>query len=410
MIPDASPTAPRGPFAGIHRNVVALGFTSLFTDVSTEMLVPILPLFITVTLHASATSLGLIEGLAECGSSLLRTTSGWLSDRMGSRKPLVVAGYGLSGAAKAAIGFAYAWPAVMALRCVDRLGKGLRTPPRDALIADSTAAADRGRAFGLHRAMDTTGAAIGPLLGWWLLARWHALGAEAYRRVFFVSAIPAALSVLVLLLFVRSGRSEPPAARTLRAQAGALGPAFGRFLLVDAVFQLGNSSNAFVLLRTQSAGWSASQVSLIYVGYNLLFAVLAMPFGALSDRAGRRPLLFAGYALYALTYGVLAAWATRAGVVAGFLLLAVHTALLDGQAKSMIADLVPGDLRATAYGAHATVVGLALLPASIAAGALWDHVNHAAPFVLGAALALLAAALLAILLPPHREREERHAA
>jgi MFS family permease len=371
------------------------------------MLVPILPLFITVTLGASATSLGMIEGFAECAASLLRTTSGWLSDRMGTRKPLVVAGYALSGAAKAAIGLATGWPAVFALRGADRLGKGLRTPPRDALIADSTAAADRGRAFGLHRAMDTAGAAIGPLLGWWLLARWQPLGSEAYRRVFFVSAIPAALSVLVLLLFVRAARHVAPARRSLAQQAGALGRPFGRFLIVDALFQLGNSSNAFVLLRTQSAGWSASQVSLIYVGFNVLLAALALPFGRLSDRAGRRPLLLAGYGVYALTYGVLALAATRFGVVAGFALLAVHTALMDGQAKSMIADLVPADLRATAYGAHATVVGLALLPASILAGVLWEHVNHAAPFYLGALFALAAALLFMILLPARTERAER---
>jgi MFS family permease len=394
----------RGPFAGIHRNVIALGFTSLFTDVSSEMLVPILPLFITVTLGASATSLGLIEGLAESVASLLRTTSGWLSDRMGRRKPLVVAGYALSGAAKAAIGFASGWPAVLTLRCSDRLGKGLRTPPRDALIADSTAPADRGAAFGLHRAMDTAGAAIGPLLAWWLLSRWQSLGGEAYRRVFFVSAIPAALSVLVLLVFVRAPRHAAPARRTLAEQAGALGGPFKRFLVVDALFQLGNSSNAFVLLRTQSAGWSASQVSLIYVGFNVLLAALAMPFGRLSDRAGRRPLLLAGYAAYALTYGVLALCATRLGVVAGFALLAVHTALMDGQAKAMIADLVPADLRATAYGAHATVVGLALLPASVVAGVLWEHVSPAAPFYLGALLALGAALLFMVLLPAHSER------
>jgi MFS family permease len=399
----------RGPLAGIHPNVVALGFTSLLTDVSTEMLVPILPLFITVTLHASATSLGIVEGVAEMLAALLRTTTGWVSDRMGTRKPFVVAGYSLSGAAKAAIGFAAAWPAVLALRGADRLGKGLRTPPRDALIADSTSAADRGRAFGLHRAMDTTGAAIGPLLGWWLLTRWQGAGAEAYRRMFFLSAIPAALSVIVLLLFVRASRTAPAAPRSFARQAGALGPAFARFLVVDAVFQLGNSSNAFVLLRTQAAGWTAAQVSLVYVAFNVVTAALAFPFGGLSDRVGRRVLLGAAYAVYALTYGLLAWNGSRAGTLAAFLLLGVHTALVDGQAKALIADLVPAELRATAYGAHATVVGLALLPASLAAGALWDHAGHAAPFALGAALALAATVLLARLLPASREHEDRHA-
>ncbi len=407
-IPDPPP-ARGGPFAGIHRNVIALGFTSLLTDVSSEMLVPILPLFITVTLGASAMSLGLVEGVAECAASLLRTTSGWLSDRMGRRKPLVVAGYALSGAAKAAIGFAAGWPAVLALRGADRLGKGLRTPPRDALIADSTAAADRGRAFGLHRAMDTMGAAIGPLVAWALLARWQSLGGEAYRRVFFVSAIPAALSVLVLLVFVRAPGHVVSARRTLAEQAGALGGPFRRFLVVDAIFQLGNSSNAFVLLRTQSVGWSPSSVALIYVAFNVLMAALAWPLGGLSDRIGRRPLLLAGYGVYALTYALLAFWGTRTGVVVAFLLLGLHTALMDGQSKALIADLVPKDVRATAYGVQATVVGLALLPASIMAGALWPHMGHAAPFVLGAALALLASLLFTVLLPARRERGDRDA-
>ncbi|HTR96881.1 MAG TPA: MFS transporter [Candidatus Acidoferrales bacterium] len=397
-----------GPLAGIGRNIVALGFTSLFTDVSTEMLVPILPLFVTATLHASVASLGVIEGVAECTASVLRTTSGWLSDRIGRRKPFVVLGYGLSGLAKAALGLAGSWPAVLALRFTDRVGKGLRNPPRDALIADSAPPEARGRAFGLHRAMDTTGAAIGPLLGWWLLHRWHALGAEGYRRVFLASAIPAALSVLVLLVFVRAPRRAPAAPRP-RGAGGALGGALLRFLAVDAIFQLGNSSNAFVLLRTQGAGWNASQVMLIYLLFNVVYALLALPFGHLSDRIGRRPLLLAAYALYAVAYALFGWHATRAGVVAGFLVLAVHSALIDGQARALVSDLVPATVRATAYGVQATVVGVALLPASVLAGMLWERVGPAAPFVLGASLAALAAVLLPILLPARAAAEPRRA-
>ncbi|MFI5370577.1 MAG: MFS transporter [Candidatus Eisenbacteria bacterium] len=387
----------------MHRNIVALGFTSLFTDVSTEMLIPVLPLFITATLGASATGLGLIEGVAECVASLLRTASGWLSDRIGRRKPFLVLGYGLSGAAKAAIGLATTWPAVLALRAADRLGKGLRNPPRDALIADSVPPAALGRAFGLHRGMDTLGAAIGPLVSWWLLARWHALGVEGYRRLFFVSAIPAALSLLVLLVFVRAPRHTPAPPRPLIGRTGALGGAFARFVAVDAVFQLGNSSNAFVLLRTQGAGWSASQVALIYVAYNIVLAALSWPFGSLSDRIGRRPLLLAGYLMYALTYGLFALHATRGGVVVAFLLLAVQTALIDGQARSLVARLVPRETRATAFGVQATVVGLSLLPASLAAGWLWDHRGPRVALGVDAGLALLAAALFPLLLPAGRE-------
>lgn len=407
--PEGPRAAAPGARTGIHPNVVALGVTSLLTDVSSEMLVPVLPLFVTVTLGASVTSLGVIEGVAECTASVARLGSGWLSDRIGRRKPFAAVGYALSGAAKAAMALAGSWGFVLAMRFGDRLGKALRSPPRDALIADATPPSHLGRAFGLHRAMDTLGAAIGPLLGWWLLTRWQALGDEGYRRVFVASAVPAALGVLVLLVFVRAAPAVPRAARSLAHQAGALGPAFRRFLVVDAVFHLGNSSNAFVLLRTQAAGWSAGEVSLVYLAFNLAYALLAWPFGGLSDRAGRRPLLLAAYAVYAVSYATLALGATKAGVVAAFLLLAVHSALVEGQAKSLIADLVPKESRATAYGLHATVAGLALLPASLAAGALWDRVGPAAPFALGSALALLAAVLLVVLLPVGREREERHA-
>ena len=410
MPPEPGAPRPAGPLAGIHPNVLALGLTSLLTDVSSEMLVPILPLFVTATLGASVTSLGVIEGIAECTASVMRLSSGWLSDRIGRRKPFASFGYALSGVARAALAFAGSWGFVLGMRFADRLGKALRTPPRDALIADSTPDAHMGRAFGLHRAMDTLGAAIGPLAGWWLLTRWQALGAEGYRRMFLLSGIPAALGVLVLLLFVKAAPAAPRVARSFAQQAGALGPAFRRFLVVDAAFQLGNSSMAFVLLRTQAAGWSAGEVSLVYLAYNIVYALLAWPFGGLSDRVGRRPLLFAAYAVYVGAYTLLALLATKWGVVAAFLLLAVHSALIEGQARSLIADLVPRDLRATAYGVHATVAGLALLPASIVAGALWDRVGPAAPFALGAALALVAASLLLALLPPGRGERSGHAA
>lgn len=410
MPPETEGAKPPGPLAGIHPNVLALGFTSLLTDVSSEMLVPILPLFVTATLGASVTSLGVIEGIAECTASVMRLSSGWLSDRIGRRKPFAAFGYALSGVAKAGLAFAASWGFVLGMRFADRLGKALRTPPRDALIADSTADAHMGRAFGLHRAMDTLGAALGPLAGWWLLTRWQALGAEGYRRMFLLSAIPATLAVLVLLVFVKAAPAAPRVARSFAQQAGALGPAFRRFLVVDAAFQLGNSSMAFVLLRTQAAGWSAGGVSLVYLAYNLVYALLAWPFGGLSDRVGRRPLLLAAYVAYVAAYATLALHATKWGVFAAFLLLAVHSALIEGQARSLVADLVPRDLRATAYGVHATVAGLALLPASIVAGALWDRVGPAAPFALGAALALVAAALLVALLPPGRGERNAHAA
>ena len=400
--------APRRWF-GFHPNVIALGLTSLFTDISSEMIVPVLPLFLTVTLGASVASLGLIEGIAECASSMLRLVSGRLSDRLGHRKPFVVVGYSLSAVCKSAMALAQGWPFMLGMRFGDRVGKAVRTPPRDALLADSANGGDLGRVFGVHRAMDTLGAAIGPLVAWALLRHWSALGAEGYRRIFLVSAIPAAIAVAVLVLMVRAPRSPARTAAEQAASRAPLGPVFKRFVAADVLFQIGNSSWAFLLLRAEHVGWSASGVALVYLGYNLLTAALAFPCGWLSDRVGRRPLMLAGYLVYAVAYGLAAFAPVRAGAAAAFLVLAAHTALMDGQAKSLIADLVPRVRRATAYGAYNAAVGLALLPASLIAGLLWEHVSPAAPFAFGATLAIAAAIAFATLLPAHREHDERHA-
>jgi len=389
----------------IHPNVVWLGITSLFTDVSTEMLVPVLPLFVTATLGASATSLGLIEGAAESAASLLRLTSGWLSDRIGKRKPFLVLGYGLSTAAKGVFAFAATWPAVLGLRLADRLGKGLRNPPRDALIADSVPVEQRGRAFGLHRALDTTGAAIGPLVAFFMLSRWPG----DYRRIFAATVIPGVFSVLVLTVFVRSVRRTGKPATAEPKPAAPLGRAFRRFVIADTVFQLGNSSLAFVLLRAKTGGLAESLVPLAYVLSNVVHASLALPLGAISDRIGRRRLILTGYLLYAVIYALLA-WSGKPWVTVGALALyGFFNALTEGSGKALVADLVPADRRGTAFGLQNTAAGIALLPASAMAGWLWDRRGPTTTFALDAALAVVAAILFAVLLPSHREREERHA-
>ena len=405
MTPEAEPRR----WAGFHPNVVALGLVSFFTDVSTEMLVPVMPLFITATLGASVASLGVIEGIAECTASTLRLVAGRLSDRIGRRKPFLVAGYGLSGVCKTLMAFAGSWPVMLGFRFGDRVGKALRNPARDAIIADSTADADLGRAFGLHRAMDTAGAAVGPLVAWWLLGRWSALGAAGYRRIFLVSSVPAVLAVVVLVLLVQAPRLALVKARAAVAGGTPLGEKFRRFVSADVLFQLGNSSNAFLLLRAQQVGWSAGGVALVYLSYNVLYAALALPFGGLSDKVGRRPLLLAGYLLYALAYGIAAFAPTRTGALTAFLVLAVHSAILEGQSRSLIADVVPRERRASAYGAYAAAVGLALLPASLAAGVLWERVGPQAPFALGSVLALAAAIALVTLLPANERTAVRHA-
>jgi MFS family permease len=384
---------------------VALGFTSFFTDVSSEMLIPVLPLFVTGTLKASAASLGLIEGVAESTASLLRIGSGWLSDRIGRRKPFLVFGYGLSSAAKVAMAAAASWPAVLALRFSDRVGKGLRNPPRDALIADSVEAPFRGRAFGLHRAMDTLGAAIGPLVAFGLLAAWPG----DFRRVFLWSALPALLSIAVLAVFVRAPRHAAVPGAALGRELEALGSPFRRFLVVDGVFRLGCSSIAFVLLRAREAGFTPQQVPLVYMVYNIVYAALSLPAGMLSDRIGRRRLLLAAYGLFALVYGLLAWRAAPSILLAAMALLGLHSALLEVAQRSLVADFVGAAKRGTAFGLYHTVVGLALLPASVVAGALWDRFGARVTFTLDAALAVVAALLFALLLPARHERRDRHA-
>jgi MFS family permease len=246
-------------------------------------------------------------------------------------------------------------------------------------------------------------------VAWWLLGRWSALGAAGYRRIFLVSAIPALLAVLVLVLLVHAPRLALVRARAQAGGEAPLGPRFLRFVGADVLFQLGNSSNAFLLLRAQQVGWSAGGVALVYLAYNVLYAALALPFGGLSDKVGRRPLLLAGYLLYALAYGIAAFAPTRAGVLTAFLVLATHSAILEGQSRSLIADLVPRERRATAYGAYAAAVGLALLPASLAAGVLWERAGPQAPFALGSLLAVAAAIAFVVLLPPGDDRVRAHA-
>jgi len=410
--PPASPASqatprPRG-LPGLTRNVVALGFVSLLTDVSTEMILPVLPLFVTGVLKASMASVGVIEGVAESTAALMRLGSGWLSDRIGQRKPFLFFGYGISAVAKAALAVAASWPAVLGLRFSDRVGKGLRNPPRDALIADSVEPRYLGRAFGFHRGLDTLGAAIGPLVAFAMLRAFPG----DFRRIFLLSAVPALLSLVVLGAFVRAKRAAPAVRpRALHVEARAMGGPFHRFLVVAGLFSLANSSTAFLLLlaadRVHGAGFTAAQVALVYLLYNLVYALLAWPVGELSDRIGRRPILLAAYLLFAALYALLA-WRSGAWyVVGGFVVFGLHSAMLEASQRSMLGDLVEPERRGTAYGLYYTVIGVALLPASVLAGALWDRLGPRAMLGVDAALALLAGLLFAVLLPSRREYSDR---
>jgi MFS family permease len=399
--PPPSPAPARRP---LHRNVKALGAASLLTDVSSEMVLPVLPLFLTETLRVSVARLGIIEGVAESAASLLRPATGWLSDRLGWRKPFIVGGYALSSISKAGFAVATSWGAVFGLRFGDRLGKAIRTPPRDALLADSSDPRDFGRAFGLHRAMDNAGAAIGPLAAFAVLS----LFPGDFRRVFFLSFIPGAASVLVLVFFVRSVRHRASAFKGFHLEWKTLGAPFRRFIAVDFLFRLGSSSLAFVLLRARQSGFTDAQVPLAYFAFNAVTAVLAYPLGHLSDRIGRRGMVLAGYALFAANYAGLAWFDGRIALLAAFVVLGVHTALIDGQQRSLIADLVPADRRGTAFGVHHMAAGVALLPASVIAGVVWDRFGASATFALDAALALAAALLFTVLVPLGHEWKARN--
>jgi MFS family permease len=366
----------------IPRNVWALSGTSFFNDISSEMILNLLPLFLANVLGVGTAVIGLIEGVAESTASLLKVFSGGLSDRLGARKPLAVGGYLLSTLAKPVFLLAGSWGVVAGARWADRVGKGVRTAPRDALIADSISSSDRGLAFGLHRAGGTS-----------------ELGRETFRTLVLVSLVPALLAVLTVLLGVRETRRAAKADAP-RIGFRGLGRRFGVFLAIVALFDLGNFSDAFLVLRAQERGLGVDGVLWTLLGFNLVYALVATPAGALSDRIGRRRIITAGWIAYAGIYLGFALAGSGTQIVALYLCYGAYYGLTMGTAKAMVADLVPARLRGTAYGSYHALVGIIDLPASLIAGLLWQGIGSwqgfgpAAPFYFGAATALAAALLL----------------
>jgi len=384
----------RGPLA---RNVVALGFVSLLTDVSSEIVYPLLPFFLS-SLGASAVFIGLVEGIADATASVVKGLAGWLSDRLGRRKALVVLGYGLAGAARPAMALAASPLAVLGIRFTDRVGKGLRGAPRDALIADSTAPGQLGRAFGFHRAMDHAGATLGPLVAFGLLAWLATEGAPTARElrtVFWAASVPAALSVLVLLAFVKE-------VAPLRREAGeparlTLAPFDGRFrrlLGVLVLFALGNSSDAFLLLRAAELGIETRWVLVLWALLHLVKSASSFPAGAWSDRVGRRRAIATGWAVHVLVYLGFALATESWHAWALFAVYGSSFGFREGTEKALVADIVPRELRGTAYGVVGLAVGLAAFPASLLMGWIWNASSSRAAFVVAAAIAALALGLL----------------
>ncbi len=425
------------PGANLPRAVIAVGVVSFLTDFSSEMIYPLLPAFLTAMLGASAVAIGLIEGVAESTASLLKLVSGYWTDRVHRRKPFLVAGYGLAGLVRPLIGLALSWPFVLALRFLDRVGKGLRTSPRDALIADVTDPRQRGAAYGLHRAMDHAGAVAGPLAAAGLLL----IPGMTLPHIFFLAAIPAALVIIVILAFVHEPRartpkpapaapSSPSAASSPGAASSSGAPSssraapppstppdrgfppamplphlpvekgtrreIGALLVAVLLFTLGNSTDAFLLLRLGEAGHSTSSIALLWAFHNLVRMVSTYFGGALSDRAGRRTLVLSGWAFYALIYLAFGWIQSPTALVPVFLAYGIFFGLSEPAEKAWIADLSPSTHRGRLFGFYNLAVGLGALPASLLFGWIWKAYGSTAAFTMGAGFAALSSILLIV--------------
>lgn len=376
------------------RNIIFLGLVSFFADISSEMVYPIIPLYLVTAFGATPFLVGVIEGVAESVAGLLRVFSGYLSDKYNRKKPLAFLGYFTGLIYKLALIVAGSWGGVLGARIIDRFGKGVRTAPRDVMVSDSAQASQMGRAFGIHKALDMAGSAIGILLAFLLVGM---TGAESYKAVFAWSMIPAGLALFMFLFIRDTTRSRPPVKRerfwkNIRQLDGSL----KLYLAIAFVFTLGNSSNAFLLLRANAVGFSGADVILLYFVYNAVSAALAIPFGRLSDTVGRKRVLVAGYAVFSLVYLGFAFARGKAVIVAAFVLYGFYTALIAGVERAFIAEITPPAIKGTMLGFHSTLVGLALFPASLLAGALWNALGAWAPFLFGALMSAAAASLLGI--------------
>jgi MFS family permease len=392
----------------LPRNVWIVAITSFMTDISSEMIINTLPLFLKNVLGVKTSIIGLIEGVAESAASFLKLYSGWISDKLKKRKMLAVLGYGISALSKPLFYFAHTWGMVAVARWGDRIGKGVRTAPRDALVADSTAPSQRGLAFGFHRAADTAGAFVGLLAAfaivWFLQSGSNDLKAHTFRILVLVSLLPAALAVIILAAGAKDipavGVAAPP-----RFGFKPLGKNFIVFVIILGVFELGNSSDAFIILRAQERGLSIAGILAMLIAFNFVYTVIALPAGKLSDRIGRRRIIMAGWALYVLAYLGLAVARSAAHIVILYVMYGAYYGLSYGTAKAMVADLVAPQSRGMAYGTYNAVLGLTDLPASLIAGILWSGIGTwkgfgpSAPFYFGAAMAFLALLLFAIWKP-----------
>ncbi len=373
---------------GFPKNVFVAGLVSLFMDVSSEMIYPLLPLFLTTVLGATRTTVGLIEGIAESTASILKVFSGWLSDRLGKRKLLMGIGYGVSVVSRPIMAASVSWGEALLARFVDRFGKGVRTAPRDAIIADSVENNSLGRAFGFHRAMDTLGAVIGPAIAFFLLS----IFLNNFRLVFYLSIIPAIISLLLIIFFVTEKKQKHKRELTElpKLTFKDFNGDFRRYIFVIAVFSIGNFSDAFLILRAENIGIPKEIIPIAYLIFNLVYSLSSTPMGILSDRIGPKKMIAFGFIFYAGIYAGFAFAAVQFHIWGLFILYGLFKGMSEGNQRAYLASIAPPDIKATAFGIYHTAVGIALLPASIIAGILWDRVGPEATFLYGTVTGLLA--------------------
>jgi MFS family permease len=365
-------------------------------DVSSEMVYPLIPLFLSSTLGVNKSTIGVIEGLAESTASILKLWAGALADRFGKNKLLMGVGYGISTASRPLLALADGWGMILTGRMTDRVGKGVRTAPRDAIIALSTPPERLGSAFGFHRAMDTAGAVVGPALALLLLLIWPG----DYRMVFWLAILPGIIAVLLIVLFISADRHAPTVRAPFTISLTELDPGFITFIVVIGLFSLGNSSNAFLILKAEEVGMSGGWISAAYLAFNAVYALISIPAGLMADRLGSRRIIVVGFGMFGCTYAA-AALSTAPWHMAGlFVLYGCYMGLTDGVQRAYLATLIPDHRKATGFGLYHMVVGLAILPASIVAGLLWDHIGPAAPFWFGAAMSTLAMTIFVVYAKP----------
>ena len=386
-------------FGGLTRDTFLFAFTSLFADISTEMLYPVLPVFLTQTLKATGSIVGLVDGFAQAAQNIVQGFSGALSDKLQKRKRIALAGYLVAAVAKPLMGLSTIWQGVFGARLLDRIGTGIRSAPRDALIASSVDEKDKGRAFGLEGVGDNAGAFLGPLLAVFLLYALHV----GIRAIFYLAILPGLLAFFTLLL-VKEQHAAVTAKAKIDVSLRQFPKGYWKYLLVTALFGLGNSSNAFLILRTQDIGASLETTILIYAAFNLVAALISYPAGSLSDTWGRKNILLASFVVFLIAYLGFALTRNVLLIAALFVFYGLYQGIFRAVGKSFASDFVPERLRASAVGWYSTTVGLLQLVASVVAGLLWDRIGHAAVFYFGAAFAVVGSIGLLLLIPAKQDR------